>query len=98
MYPLVFLSGLALIKKDHRIVDYLLTLSVVGFFISLYQNYLYYTNSGLKTICQIGGGVSCVKRYVLEFGYVTIPLMALTAFVIITMILVLQKMYGKYSE
>ena len=89
MYPLVVLLGLALIKKERIIIDYALSISVIGFFISLYHNYVYYQNGGLSAICQVGGvGVSCVKRYVFELGYITIPIMSLTAFVLIITFLV----------
>ncbi len=93
MYPLVIILGVALYKKRDDIIDYALSLSVIGFFISLYHNYIYYSNRGLKALCQFGGidAVSCVKRYVFELGYITIPLMALTAFTLIIIFLVLRK-------
>ncbi|MDO8530248.1 MAG: disulfide bond formation protein B [bacterium] len=92
MYPLVILFGVALIKKDSRVVMYTLPTAIVGGIISLYQNYIYYSNGGLNAICQFTGlGVSCTKRYVFEFGYVTIPVMALTAFALIITLLLLSK-------
>ena len=98
MYPLVILLGLALIKKDSHITDYALSLSVIGGLISLYHNYMYYYNSGLNVFCILGGkGTSCIKRYVFEFGYVTIPLMAFTAFSLIIIFLIFQKMGSKKS-
>src|SRR3989344_7150760 len=73
MYPLVVLLGMALVKNDRRILDYALGIAGIGWFISLYQNYIYYSEGGLKTVCQVGGaGVSCVVTYVMEFGYITI--------------------------
>ncbi len=63
--------------------------SVIGALFAAYHNYMYYWNSGLDAFCQLGGmQVSCVKRYVFEFGYVTIPMMALTAFALIIMLLI----------
>ncbi len=92
MYPLVVLLGLALIKKDRNIVDYALSLSLIGFLIALYQNFMYFNNGGLNALCETFGiGVSCVKRYVFEFGYVTIPMMALTAFSLIIIFLMISK-------
>ncbi len=96
MYPGVVLLGLALLKKDSRIVDYMLSLSVIGFLISLYHNYIYYGGNGSS--CQVfGRGVSCVKRYVFEFGYVTIPMMAATSFLLVIVCLLLHKAYRKKS-
>ena len=92
MYPEVVLLGLALIKKDSGIIDYALLLAVIGFFISLYHNYVYYYNGGLNVFCQLAGvQVSCVKRYVFEFGYVTIPLMAATTFLLVIIFLLCYK-------
>lgn len=92
MYPLVIILGMALIKRDRSIVDYALGLAIPGFFISLYHNYIYYINQGLGANCLLGASqVSCVKRYVFEFGYVTIPLMALTAFALVIVFLLMSK-------
>jgi disulfide bond formation protein DsbB len=96
MYPQVILLGLALIKKDSRIVDYALSLSLIGGVISLYHNYVYFMNGGLNSYCVVGGqGVSCIKRYVLEFGYITIPVMAFTAFLMVVILLLFSKMAHK---
>ncbi|MSU54291.1 MAG: disulfide bond formation protein B [Candidatus Staskawiczbacteria bacterium] len=92
MYPLFFLLGLALIKKETHITVYALMLAIIGGIISLYHNYMYYYNQGLDSFCQLGGTqVSCIKQYVFEFGYVTIPLMALTAFILIAIFLVVYR-------
>jgi len=97
MYPLVVLLGIALFKKDGNITDYALSLSVIGGAISLYHNYMYYSNGGLNALCQLASidAISCVKRYIFEFGYVTIPLMSLTAFLLIIMFLVFYKIRRK---
>jgi len=88
MYPLVIILGLALFRKDLRAVTYGLVLSGIGFLITLYHNYIYYMNQGLAANCDFGGtSVSCIKRYVFEFGYITIPLMSLTAFALIIIFL-----------
>ncbi len=91
LFPLVIISGLALIKKDNNIIDYALSLSAVGFLIAFYQNYLGF--SGTDSACPLGGGVSCVKRYIFEFGYITIPLIALTGFAMIIIFLIFAKNY-----
>ena len=98
MYPLVVLLGMALVKKDLHIIDYALSITVRGFIISLYQNYLYYYNGGLSAFCQlVGQGVSCVKRYVFEFGYVTIPMMALIAFTLLIFFLIAAR-YRNHAQ
>lgn len=89
MYPQVILLGLAMIKKDNKIIDYSLALAIIGALISLYHNYISYTASSLL-ICGVNR-VSCTIRYVFEFDYITLPLMSLTAFLIIIILLISQK-------
>ena len=91
MYPLVILLFIALLKKYAGIVDYVLPLAVIGGAISLYHNIIYYYQGGLPTPCQALGQVSCVKLYVFEFGYITIPVMALTGFALIIIFTVFAK-------
>lgn len=88
MYPEVIILGLALFKKETKIVDYALILAMIGWFISIYHNYIYY--KGLSSVvCRIGE--SCAIPYVTEFGYISIPMMALTAFSLMIVFLLYQK-------
>lgn len=99
MYPLVVLSLTALIKKDRKILDYILPLSVIGFLFSLYHNFIYYGAKGLNVFCDLGTGqVSCVKRYVFELAYITIPMMALTAFALIIIFVVFAKLHERGNQ
>ena len=87
LYPEALLLGLALWKADRTITDYIIALSGVGVLISIYQKYL--ELGGSAFIPCPTTGPSCSKIYVLEFGYITIPVMALTsfAFILITMLI-----------
>jgi disulfide bond formation protein DsbB len=92
MYPEVLILGLALYRKENHIVDYSLALAVAGLVISIYHNYIYF--KGLhSTVCTTAE--SCITPYVSEFGYITIPMMALTAFLLIILFLIFKKVYGK---
>ncbi len=97
MYPQMFILGLAWFRKDHKIIDYALTLAVVGGLFALYHNYIYYGGTSLFPCDAFGLGVSCTKRYVFEFGYITIPLMSLTSFLLLSVFLWLQKFIIKNS-
>jgi len=88
MYPLVILLGLALIKKKDEVVDYCLALVTVGTLFSLYHNYIYY-NTQTTNFCSIVS--PCTERYITSFGYISIPLMALTAFLLIALLLINRK-------
>jgi disulfide bond formation protein DsbB len=80
LYPQVVILGLALWKRDHQVRDYSLGLSIPG---ALVAGYHYYGQMVQSTalVCRAGETVSpCAQRFVLEYGYITIPMMSLTAF------------------
>ncbi len=87
MYPLVVLLAMSLMKKDRSVLDYGLALLIIGALLSLYHNYLYYGRSALAACTISGSGVSCLAQYVTEFNYVTIPIMALSAFLLMIFLL-----------
>ena len=89
MFPTMFLFGVALWCKDRYVNRYALPLLVAGILISAYQNFFYYFGESSNLPCD-ASGVSCYQRLVSEFGgYISIPMMALTAFfALITLILV----------
>lgn len=87
MYPEVVLLGLGLLRKDNAISFYALILSVIGAPIAFYH---YLVQLGLvKAGCStVGYSVSCAKYFTMNFGYITIPMMAFTAFLMIAFALV----------
>ncbi|WP_274650776.1 disulfide oxidoreductase [Paenibacillus humicola] len=87
MYPLVYLLGRAAYKNDRGIVGYALPLSIFGGCISLYH-YLEQKVPGLAKILPCTQGVPCNEDYLNWFGVITIPLMALVAFILITIFLI----------
>ncbi len=82
MYPLVPLLGLALWRKEKTIIPYAIFLAIIGEIIAIYH---YIVQLGLVPApCSVSGySVSCAKVFILRFGYITIPLMAFTAFILI---------------
>ncbi len=92
MYPQVLLYGLALWKKEKHIVPYGLLLSAVGAVIAGYH-YLLQIGVVPSLVCDaVGYSVSCSQRFVMTFGYITIPMMALSAFlVIIALLMTIRK-------
>jgi disulfide bond formation protein DsbB len=83
MYPQVFLLGIALWKKDQSVIKYSLTLSIIGALIAANHYLLQMTGTSVLPCSTVGQSVSCNKVFVLHFGYITIPLMALSAFLLI---------------
>ncbi len=90
MYPLVILLGIASYRSDARIVTYALPLSVTGGLISLYH-YLIQKVPFLKETEPCKVGIPCTEDYINWLGFITIPLLALIAFILITLFLILYK-------
>ena len=86
MYPITLISGTALFLERDDIKDYVMSLTLIGIPLALYhaliQRYEQFHSAG----CSIAA-VSCSTEYTFHYGYITIPVMALTAFLVITVVL-----------
>jgi len=82
MYPLAIVTLLAAIANDHRVARYLLPLPVIGAGISVYHILVEERVVGQTTACLISAPGGCAVKWIDEFGYVTIPVLAITAFVL----------------
>ena len=86
IYPQIVIFGIALYnERRHNIQDnmvfvYSLALSFCGAVIALFQYYGQFFDPDLLSLCT-KTGASCAKLYFVSFGYITIPLMSLTAYV-----------------
>ncbi|MFA5172980.1 MAG: disulfide bond formation protein B [Candidatus Paceibacterota bacterium] len=84
IYPEVIIFLLALIKKEgKRIADYAITLSAFGAVIAAFNYYLQVKGAGSFACSTVGYSADCSETFFMTFGYITIPLMALTAFLLI---------------
>jgi|SRR3989338_631024 len=90
MYPQTIILFMALKRKDGNIRLYILAMSVIGALIAGYH-YLLQLGVFHGDCAAVGYSVSCSQRFVLQFGYLTIPLMALTAFVLISILMGIQR-------
>lgn len=82
MYPLVIIYGTALIKKNEIIALPGLILSGIGVLTSTFH----YLLQKLPALREVGGScdiIPCNLQYVNYFGFITIPFLAGTAFLII---------------
>ncbi|MFJ7935470.1 disulfide oxidoreductase [Sporosarcina sp. NPDC096371] len=91
MYPIVLISGVALFQKNARIALTTAVFAVIGGSISLYH-YGIQKLSFLSDSAPSCGNVSCTGQYINYLGFITIPFLALVAFVLIfiTSILILK--------
>src|SRR5699024_2340098 len=82
MYSLAFIYGVASLKKNVSIALPGLILSGIGMFVSIYH-YMIQKLPALQASGGMCGVVPCNLQYVNYFGFVTIPFLAGTAFILI---------------
>ena len=82
MYPFTIILAIAIIKKDNEIALYTSVLSLIGACISTYhvliQKVSFFTDKAASC-----GRIPCTGDYINWFGFITIPMLALIAFIII---------------
>jgi len=83
MYPLSIITLLAAIRGDFRVARYLLPLPLVGAFISVYHLLVENGVVGQTSACLVSAPGGCATKWINEFGYVTIPTLTLTGFVLL---------------
>ena len=95
--PIAILLFTADITKSTLLRTQVIVISSIGLAIALFHNYIdLFPNSGLD-VCG-ADGVSCLARYVYEFGYITIPMMSLTVLLAgLVFALVLNRRYPQHS-
>jgi disulfide bond formation protein DsbB len=89
MYPLVLILGVSIVRKDHGHIYYGLPLALIGLAIAIYHNLLYYKIIP-ESIVPCTSGISCTSRQIEWLGFITIPLMSLFAFSLISAFLFAQ--------
>jgi len=89
MYPLVFVLGVGFLRGDAGVWRFALPLPLVGLVISGYHVAVQYRPSLDLIPCDAGG--ECSVRYLLVFGFVSIPVMAGGAFMLITALLLVVR-------
>ncbi len=83
MYPLAIILLVGLIRRDRGVFIYVLPFSILGIFVSSYHYLLQKTDIFTSSaVCDTG--IPCTTTWINLFGFVTIPFMALTAFLIIS--------------
>ncbi|RIX48604.1 disulfide bond formation protein B [Paenibacillus nanensis] len=90
MYPLSVILGIAAFYDEHAIRKYVLPLSILGMLVSSFH-YMEQKIPGFAAIKPCTKGVPCSGQYINWWGFVTIPFLALTAFTIITVLLLVFK-------
>jgi disulfide bond formation protein DsbB len=94
MYPLAAVLAIGLLRRDWHLPYYVLPISLLGLGTSTYHYLLEKTNifAGSTACSQ---GVSCTTQWINWFGFVTIPFLALVAFLIISIMSIIALVNGE---
>lgn len=90
LYPLVLIIGTGIIIRDSRMKYYAMPLCLAGLAVSVYHNLLHY---GIipESLAPCIQGIPCTLRQIEWLGFITIPLMALAAFVSLALCMMFYK-------
>ena len=86
--------GIGILIKDNKSWLYGLPLSIIGLLITIYHYQLQMFPNQNSPTCSTE--VSCTGTWIKEFGFVTMPFMALSTFLLISVLLLIPKIknYG----
>ena len=95
LYPQLILFSMELYKRDRSIIDFSIVFAIFGSLVSIYHIYIESGGSSSLGCAALTPSnvnqVSCAIRYIYEFGYITMPIMALTLSLFIISILLNYK-------
>ena len=89
MYPLSIITLLAALRNDTRVARYLLPLPLVGAGVSIYHLLVENGVVEQSKACLISAPGGCATKWINEFGYMTIPTLALTSFLLVLVFLLM---------
>jgi disulfide bond formation protein DsbB len=87
MYPLSITTLFAALWNDQRAARYLLPLPVVGAGVAVYHLLVENGVVHQAQACLASAPGGCATKWINKFGFMTIPTLALTAFVLLTILL-----------
>jgi disulfide bond formation protein DsbB len=90
MYALAVILGIALVTQDVNVVKYAQPLALIGVALAAFHSLLYlgYVPKGIQPCSQ---DIPCSEVKLQVWGFLTIPLMSLAAFLAIVVVLFLLK-------
>jgi disulfide bond formation protein DsbB len=96
MYPLAIILGVAAFHEDREINKYAIPLAIIGRLISFYH-VLEQKIPQLSQMFPCTRGIPCNQDYLNWFGFITIPMLALTAFILIFIFLTIGRTIHSHS-
>ncbi|MFK2821365.1 disulfide oxidoreductase [Malaciobacter sp. WC5094] len=90
MYPLVLIFLVNTLYPDDKVFKYAMPLVLVGLFFAIYHNLLMF---GIipESVVPCVQGVPCSTEYINWLGFITIPFLSLSSYLIIFILLLLHK-------
>lgn len=86
MYPFAVILGIAAFRRTPSVRVYAIPVLAIGAAIAAYHSWIQaYPPSNGTSFCS--ATASCTERYVWEFGFISLPFMALSAFVVMIALL-----------
>ncbi len=86
VYPMTVLIGTAILLEKKQVEDYIIPLAIIGIPIAAYhyiiQRFDQFHSAGCSVL-----SVSCSTKYTFYAGYVSVPMMALTAMVVVLLLM-----------
>lgn len=90
MYPLIFIFGVGILRKDKDVDLYAWPLIIIGTLVGLYHNLLYYqVLPEAAAPCAVG--FSCTTIFIEWLGFITIPFLSLLAFLTLGVSMVIYR-------
>lgn len=86
IYAGVIIGAVGLWKKDKKILDYIAVLIGLCLLVGIYNYYIQWGGSPLLPCSTSSLVASCEDKRVLEFGYITIPLMSVTSSALVLLV------------
>lgn len=86
MYPLTLITLVGVIEQDELLPYYVLPFSIIGMGVSGYHVLIQKGLFSAPGTCTVG--IPCGLSYVNYLGFITIPVLAFTAFVLITVLMI----------
>lgn len=85
LFPQVILFAVALRKRDRKVAEYSIALSILGVVVALYQHVLQIMPEGTLPCPAVAAG--CAQRIIFEFGYITFPLVSFSVFALLIVVM-----------
>jgi len=96
MYPLSLILTIAAVRRDRAIWRYVVPLAAIGSCFAIYHTQLQAFPDQHSSFCTTVE--PCTIRYVWEFGFVSLPFMALSAFSIIIVLMLVARANEREHE